>query len=61
MTAMATLWQANDGFRPSGALFFEINGILDHAHFSALMTQLKFDFSHISIITVIIEFKIGAF
>ena len=27
MTAMATLWQANDGFRPIGALFFEINGI----------------------------------
>ena len=26
MTAMATLWQANDGFRPIGALFFEMNG-----------------------------------
>ena len=24
MTAMATLWQANDSFRPIGALFFEI-------------------------------------
>ena len=27
MTAMATLWQGNDGIRPIGALFFEINGI----------------------------------
>ena len=27
MTAMASLWQATDGFRLIGALFFEINGI----------------------------------
>ena len=31
MTAIATLWQANDGFRPIGALFFEINGIFHYA------------------------------
>ena len=30
MTAMATLWQANDGFRTIGALFFEINGIFHY-------------------------------
>ena len=31
MTAIATLWQANDGFRLIGALFFEINGIFHYA------------------------------
>ena len=30
MTAMATLWQANDGFRPIGALFFKINIIFHY-------------------------------
>ena len=30
MTAIATLWQANDGFRPIGALFFEINGLFHY-------------------------------
>ena len=30
MTAMAILWQANDGFRPIGVLFFEINGIFHY-------------------------------
>ena len=38
MTAMATLWQANDSFRPIGALFFEING---HFYYT-LSILLKF-------------------
>ena len=36
MTAMATLWQANDGFRQIGALFFEINGTF---HFTLSILQ----------------------
>ena len=30
MTVMAILWQSNCGFRPIGALFFEINGIFHY-------------------------------
>ena len=41
MTAMATLWQANDSFRTIGASFFEINGIFNYT-LSILLKFRKF-------------------